>query len=72
MARCTCSSLRLTVLDHYHARAARRARQAAAEVAATFDVLQVAWSWATPEQKRALVLALFEALYADVETKANR
>lgn len=40
----------------------------ASEAAGQFDVLQLAWSRATPEEKRALGLALFEAIYFDLET----
>jgi DNA invertase Pin-like site-specific DNA recombinase len=38
------------------------------EAVRQFDVLQLAWSRATPEEKRALGLALFEAIYFDLET----
>jgi len=37
------------------------------EALAQFDVLQVAWARATPEEKRGLGLALFEAIYFDLE-----
>ena len=42
----------------------------AVTAAETFDVLQAAWSRATAEEKRALALTLFEAIYVDMETKA--
>lgn len=34
----------------------------------TFDVPQTAWSRATPQEKRALALTLFEAVYVDMAT----
>lgn len=40
----------------------------AEEAAEEFDVLQVAWQRATPVEKRSLGLALFEAIYFDMET----
>ncbi len=42
----------------------------AVTAAETFDVLQLAWSRATPEEKRALAVTLFEAVYVDMATKA--
>lgn len=35
---------------------------------AELDVLQLAWSKASPQEKRSLALALFEAVYVDLET----
>lgn len=42
----------------------------AVAAAETFDVLQAAWAKATPDEKRSLALALFEAIYVDTATKA--
>jgi hypothetical protein len=42
---------------------AKHARLAATEL----DVLQLAWTKATPQEKRSLALALFEAIYGDLE-----
>ncbi len=36
--------------------------------AETFDVLQEAWVRATAREKRGLALALFEAIFVDLET----
>ena len=43
----------------------------AVTAAETFDVLQEAWSRATPQEKRGLALALFEAIYVGTATKAT-
>lgn len=37
------------------------------EAVEQFDVLQLAWSKASPEEKRSLALALFEAIYFDLD-----
>ncbi len=37
--------------------------------AETFDVLQRAWAKATPQERRTIALALFEAVYVDMATK---
>ncbi len=36
--------------------------------AETFDVLQEAWSRASPQEKRGVALALFETVYVDLAT----
>ncbi|MGD9932886.1 MAG: recombinase family protein [Dehalococcoidia bacterium] len=43
-------------------------RARAAEAFEQFDVLQLAWKRATPQEKRSLGLALFEAIYFDLAT----